>query len=54
MEKKSVADPTHLTEQELYRLNIYHSTDENHSEKQLHSLYGKVNEDQDKEIINSV
>jgi SAM-dependent methyltransferase len=54
MEKKSVADPTQLTEQELYRLNIYHSSDENHSKKQLHSLYGLVNEDQDKLIIISV
>ena len=54
MKKNSVADPAQMTEQELYRLNIYHSTDENHSKKQLHSLYGRVNEDQDKQIIISV
>jgi SAM-dependent methyltransferase len=54
MKKNSIADPTQMTEEELYRLNIYHATDENHSEKQLHSLYGWVNEDQDKQIIISV
>jgi 2-polyprenyl-3-methyl-5-hydroxy-6-metoxy-1,4-benzoquinol methylase len=54
MEMKPPADPTRMTEEELYRLNIYHSSDENHSEKQLHSLYGLVNEDQDRLIIDSV
>jgi len=54
MKKNSIADPAQMTEEELYRLNIYHATDENHSEKQLHSLYGRVNEDQDKQIIISV
>lgn len=54
MDMKPPADPTRMTEEELYRLNIYHSSDENHSEKQLHSLYGLVNEDQDRLIISSV
>jgi SAM-dependent methyltransferase len=54
MQKKPVADPTQMSEEDLYRLNIYHECDENHSEKQLHSLYGRVNEDQDREIIRAV
>ena len=48
------ADPTKITEEELYRLNIYHAADDGHSEKQLHSLYGLVNEDQDREIISAI
>lgn len=48
------ADPTKMTEEELYRLNIYHAADDGHSEKQLHSLYGLVNEDQDREIIRAI
>lgn len=51
---KAAADPTQMTEEDLYRLNIYHSSDENHSKKQLHSLYGLVNEDQDRLIISTV
>ena len=51
---KATADPTRMTEEDLYRLNIYHSSDENHSKKQLHSLYGLVNEDQDRLIISTV
>jgi SAM-dependent methyltransferase len=47
-------DPTKMTEEELYRLNIYHAADDGHSEKQLHSLYGLVNEDQDREIISAI
>jgi SAM-dependent methyltransferase len=47
-------DPTKIPEEELYRLNIYHAIDDDHSEKQLHSLYGFVNEDQDREIISAV
>lgn len=43
-----------MSEAELKRLNIYHETDDNHSFRQLHSLYGKVNADQDKDIINAV
>lgn len=49
-----VADPTRMTEDELYRLNVYHSTDEGFSHLQLHSLYGKVNEDQDRFIIKAI
>lgn len=47
-------DPMKMSEEELYRLNIYHNSDDGHSEKQLHSLYGLVNEDQDREIISSI
>jgi SAM-dependent methyltransferase len=47
-------DPTKMTEEELYRLNIYHAADDTHSEKQLHSLYGIINEDQDRDIISAV
>jgi len=50
----SAIDQTKMTEEELYRLNIYHTADDGHSEKQLQSLYGLVNEDQDREIISSV
>lgn len=54
MKMKHPADPTRMTEEELYRLNIYHSTDENQSERQLYSLYGLVNADQDQLIVSSV
>ena len=54
MQNTPTADPTKMTEEELYRLNIYHEADDGHSEKQLHSLYGLVNEDQDREIISAV
>ncbi|OPX69975.1 MAG: bifunctional 3-demethylubiquinone-9 3-methyltransferase/ 2-octaprenyl-6-hydroxy phenol methylase [Methanoregulaceae archaeon PtaB.Bin056] len=43
-----------LSDEDLYRLNIYHRTDDEHSFKQLHSLYGRVNADQDAAIINQV
>lgn len=51
---KPTADPTKMSEEELYRLNIFHTTDEKYDRKQLNSLYGLVNEDQDRLIINSV
>ena len=54
MQDISTPDPTKMTEEELYRLNIYHAADDGYSEKQLHSLYGLVNEDQDREIISAV
>ena len=54
MQNTPTADPTKMTEEELYRLNIYHEADDDHSEMQLHSLYGLVNEDQDREIIIAV
>lgn len=54
MGEKIGADPTQMSEEEIYRLNIYHAFDESYSEKQLHSLYGKVNEDQDQTIIRYV
>lgn len=43
-----------LSDEDLYRLNIYHRTDDEHSFKQLHSLYGRVNAAQDATIINQV
>jgi SAM-dependent methyltransferase len=54
MKKKPVADPSLMSEEELYRLNIYHTSDSNYSQKQLNSLYGLVNEDQDHTIVNAV
>jgi len=54
MQKSPVADPTQMSEEELYRLNIFHESDDGYSEKQLHSLYGRVNKDQDGEIIGAV
>lgn len=51
MSDESLSDPTKMTEEELYRLNIFHEVDDSFCEAQLHSLYGKVNEDQDREII---
>ena len=51
---KTTADPTKMSEEDLYRLNIFHTTDENQDKKQLQSLYGQVNEDQDRLIISSV
>ena len=54
MEKKTVPDITHMSEEELYRLNIYHTLDIKYCEKQLRSLYGRVNEDQDRLIISNV
>jgi SAM-dependent methyltransferase len=51
---QSSADPTKMSEEELYRLNIYHDADDDHSRKQLNSLYGSVNEEQDRLIISSV
>lgn len=52
--KAGLADPAKMTEDELYRLNVYHSTDEDFSHHQLHSLYGRVNEDQDRFIIQAI
>lgn len=43
-----------MSEEELYRLNIYHTLDIEYCEKQLRSLYGLVNEDQDRLIISNV
>lgn len=43
-----------LSDEDLYRLNIYHRTDDEHSYKQLHSLYGRINAVQDATIINQV
>lgn len=43
-----------LDEEDLYRLNIYHRTDNDHSFKQLKSFYGLVNADQDATIIKQV
>jgi len=54
MKKKPVADPSLMSEEELYRLNIYHTSDANYCIKQLNSLYGLVNEDQDRSIVNAV
>jgi SAM-dependent methyltransferase len=48
------ADPRGMSEEELYRLNIYHRLDEDESVGKLHSLYGRVNEDQDRTIITHV
>jgi 2-polyprenyl-3-methyl-5-hydroxy-6-metoxy-1,4-benzoquinol methylase len=48
------SDPAKMSEEELYRLNIFHRMDEETSSAQLHSLYGKVNEDQDRTIIGHV
>jgi SAM-dependent methyltransferase len=38
-------------EERLYQLNIYHRTNDAFSLHQLQSLYGRVNEDQDRTII---
>jgi SAM-dependent methyltransferase len=54
MKEKPLPDLTKMSEEELHRLNIYHTSDENYSKKQLHSLYGMLNEDQDLSIINFV
>lgn len=54
MKKSLLAEQPQMSEEELYRLNIYHTSDSNYSQKQLNSLYGLVNEDQDKEIITAV
>ncbi|NMB77578.1 MAG: methyltransferase domain-containing protein [Methanomicrobiales archaeon] len=54
MQPSTPADPTKMSQEELYRLNIYHETDEVQDKKQLQSLYGQVNEDQDRFIISSV
>jgi SAM-dependent methyltransferase len=54
VEAGDVADPTRMSEEETYRLNIYHRMDDDASAVQLHSLYGKVNEDQDRDIIAKV
>jgi SAM-dependent methyltransferase len=54
MDGVNEADPAKMSEEELYRLNIYHRMDEETSAAQLHSLYGKVNEDQDRTIIGHV
>jgi SAM-dependent methyltransferase len=54
MKKKPVVDPSLMSEEELFRLNIYHTSDANYSQKQLNSLYGLVNEDQDRTIVNAV
>jgi SAM-dependent methyltransferase len=54
MEKNPVADLTQMSEEELYRLNIYHASDANYCKKQLNSLYGLVNEVQDQTILNAV
>lgn len=43
-----------FSEEELYRLNIYHITDDEYCKKQLGSLLGLLNEDQDRDIIKSV
>jgi SAM-dependent methyltransferase len=53
MQDISAPDPTKMTEEELYAHNIYHAADDSQSEKQLHSLYGLINEDQDREIISA-
>jgi SAM-dependent methyltransferase len=54
MQKNPVADPTQMTEEELYRLNIFHASDDDYSRIQLQSLYGLINEDQDREIIGAM
>ncbi|MCU0631894.1 MAG: class I SAM-dependent methyltransferase [Methanolinea sp.] len=43
-----------LDEEDLYRLHIYHRTDHEHSYRQLQSLYGRVNADQDVTILKQV
>lgn len=48
------ADPIRMSEEELYRLNIYHDADDEHCKRQLNSLYGRVNEEQDRLIVSSV
>jgi len=52
--KKNVANLNQMSEEELIRLNIYHATDDDYCKKQLDSLYGLVNEDQDRTIISAV
>ena len=52
--EKNVANLNQMSEEELYRLNIYHTTDDDYCRKQLDSLYGLVNEDQDRTIISAV
>ncbi|MDD1660855.1 MAG: methyltransferase domain-containing protein [Methanomicrobiales archaeon] len=54
MNEKTVPDLNGLSDAELHRLNIYHTSDEHYSERQLHSLYGMLNEDQDRSIIRFV
>jgi SAM-dependent methyltransferase len=54
VDEMNEADPTRMSEEEIYRLNIYHRMDDDNSAAQLHSLYGKVNEDQDRDIITRV
>lgn len=54
MTMHSQADPTKMSEEELYRLNIYHDADDETSQRQLNSLYGRVNMEQDRLIISSV
>jgi SAM-dependent methyltransferase len=54
MEKNFPADLSLMSEEDLYRLNIYHVSDANYCQKQLNSLYGLVNKDQDKTIVNAV
>ena len=43
-----------LSDEEKYHLNIYHKTDDDYCKKQLESLYGIVNQDQDNEIISRI